>query len=120
MKKILFLVTAGWLLCPMPNRGAETAQARMYCLSLQFQEAATTSSDGFQLTLDLTTLSSGINGELEPFFLTTNYTHSAYFQLYDDLYGFTDRGTSQLMCPTLAPMQKAFRVFLMSRKVSPI
>ena len=100
MKKIFVLLAAGWFLCPMPSHGAETAQARMYCLSLQFQEAIAISSyDGSQWSLDLTTLSSGINGELAPYFLTTSYTHSAYVQLYNDLWGMSDQGAIGLNVP---------------------
>jgi hypothetical protein len=48
---------------PVPGRSAETAQARMWCLSLHFQQG----SDGFGDTLDLSTISSTPNGELEPY-----------------------------------------------------
>jgi hypothetical protein len=109
---MLFLLTAGWFLCPMPNHGAETAQARMYCLSLQFGEATAISSyDGFAWTLDLTTLSSGLNGELAPYFLTTSYTHSAYVQLYSELYSMTDSGDIGLNVPDAGTNAEGFPSF---------
>jgi hypothetical protein len=112
MKRFLILLTAGWLLCPMTNYGSETAQARMFCLSLQFQEAATTSSyDGSQWLLDLTTQSSGLNGELAPSFLTTSYTHSAYLQLYEDLFGTTDQGYIGLNVPNAGADAEGFPNF---------
>jgi hypothetical protein len=112
MKRIVTFLTAGWFLCPMPNRAAETAQARMYCLSLQFQEATAISSyDGFAWNLDLTTLSSGLNGELAPYFLTTNYTHSAYVQLYSELYDMTDPGAIGLDVPDAGTNSEGFPDF---------
>ena len=68
MKRIL-IFGMGVLLCvPFNSRAAQTAQARIYCLSVRFHRA--TSPDG-QFTLDLTTLnpSVGLNGELAPTFL---------------------------------------------------
>jgi hypothetical protein len=101
MKRFLILLTAGWLLYPITNHGTETGQARLYCESLRFQPATATSAyDGFYWRLSLTTLSSGINGELAPYFLTTSYTHSADVQLYSELYGMTDQGAMGINVPT--------------------
>ena len=41
MKRFLILLTAGWFLYPITNYGAETAQARLYCMSLRFQQGTT-------------------------------------------------------------------------------
>ncbi|MDE3067821.1 MAG: hypothetical protein KGJ60_09755 [Verrucomicrobiota bacterium] len=100
MKYILIFLMAGGLLWPGISRSAETAQARLYCLSAQFQQATATSVyDGFYWRLNLTTLASGDNGELAPQFLTTSYTHSAYVDLYSELYGETDPGAIALNVP---------------------
>jgi len=48
---------------PLCVRGAETAQARLWCWSLHFQQG----SDSFGDTLDLTTISGTPNGELAPY-----------------------------------------------------
>lgn len=93
MKRFFILTAAGLVLLSTASYGAETAQARLYCLSLQCQAArATGEYDGANWTLNLTTLSSGNNGELAPYFLTTSYTHSAYVGLYDDLTELSDSG----------------------------
>jgi hypothetical protein len=99
MKQLFILLMAGWLLYPITNHGVETAQARLYCLSLRFQEAVAYDSYGFQWRFDLTTLPSGVNGELAPDFLTTSYTHSAYVELYSELLG-NDSGAIGLNVPS--------------------
>ena len=67
MKRVLILLTAGWLLCPMINYGSETARARLYCDSLRFHEGTT-----YGGTLDLSTIGGPpYNGELMPYFGTT-------------------------------------------------
>jgi len=64
MKRIL-IFALGVLLCVgFDCRGAQTAQARIYCLSLRFQQGA----DQIGSTLDLTTIAPSINGELAPTF----------------------------------------------------
>ena len=63
MKQFLILWTAGWFLVPMANDGAETAQARLFCLSLQFQEGVAPSGG----TVKLSTISGAYNGELAPY-----------------------------------------------------
>lgn len=95
----LFIAVGGISLSPLAS-GAETAQARMYCPSPRFQEATAYDSYGFPWRLDLTTLPSGINGELAPYFLTTSYTHSAYVELYSELYEMTDQGVIGLNVPS--------------------
>lgn len=64
MKTLLIFIAAGWFLGCVEAQGTETAQARLYCLSLQFQEGTT-----FGGTLDLSTIGGPpYNGELEPTF----------------------------------------------------
>lgn len=93
MKIPFILLTAGWVLLSAAAQGTETAQARLYCLSPQCQTArATGEYDGARWTLNLTTISSGNNGELAPYFLTSSYTHSANFGLYNDLTEQSDSG----------------------------
>lgn len=63
MKGLSLGVLAGLSLLAVTSRGAETAHARMWCLSLRFQEG----SDSFGNTLDFSTISSSYNGELAPY-----------------------------------------------------
>jgi hypothetical protein len=64
MKRFLILLTVGWFLYPITSFGLETAHARLYCLSLQFQQGTT-----YGGTLNLSTLSgTPYNGELMPTF----------------------------------------------------
>ncbi len=104
MKTLFLSFTAGWIFISTAAHGAETAQARLYCESPQFQQA--TASDpndgGFQTTVNLTTLSSGINGELAPGFLNAPYTHSAYVQVYSEIYDDTFSGDMGLDVPSAA------------------
>ena len=55
---------AGVLFAPCALAAAQTAQARIACLSLRFQQGRA----DFDSTLDLTTSSSDVNGELAPSF----------------------------------------------------
>jgi hypothetical protein len=63
MKRSLVLLLAGLSLLPAVCHGGQTAQARMYCLSLRFQQGH---SANFVSTLDLTSIAPSINGELAP------------------------------------------------------
>jgi hypothetical protein len=63
MKRFLILLMAGWFLFSATSQGAETAHARLYCLSLHFQEGTT-----YGGTLDLSTIGGPpYNGELMPY-----------------------------------------------------
>jgi hypothetical protein len=63
MKRFCILLTVGWSLFSIFSQGAETAQARLYCLSLKFQQGTT-----FGGTLNLSsTGDSPYNGELMPY-----------------------------------------------------
>jgi len=78
MERSLVLLLAGLSLTPAACHGGQTAQARMYCLSLRFQRGP----DSFGLySLDLTTIAPSVNGELAPYFGT--YTHWSDFYLND-------------------------------------
>src|SRR6266851_4526926 len=57
------------ILSPTLGRGVELAKARMWCLSLRFQQG----SAGLGATLDLTTINNGYNGELAPTFTGRTY-----------------------------------------------
>jgi len=100
MKPLLLFFAAGWLFISSAARGAETAHARLYCLSPQFQQAVASGSAGVQWRMNLTTLPSGINGELAPYFLTSSYTHSAYVEIHEDLFDETDQGVIGLDVPS--------------------
>src|SRR3989442_10825497 len=80
MKTVQVLFTAGFLCIPVTFPIAQTAQARLYCLSLRFQQGA---SDAGNFTLDLSTIAppSPPNGELAPSFDDPN--HSSGFILED-------------------------------------
>jgi len=75
MKRLLIILTAGLLLSSVICNGALTAQARIYCWSLRFQQGHGTGG----VTLDLTTLSSGFNGELAPY---DQYSQWSWYELY--------------------------------------
>ncbi len=63
MKRFFIFLTAVFLFCPMTNHGSETAQARLFCLSLRFQEGTT-----YGGTLDMSTIGGPpYNGELRPY-----------------------------------------------------
>jgi hypothetical protein len=64
MKFFACLLVIASTVHPLLTRAAETANARIWCFSLRFQQG--TDASGFD-TLDFTTISSGINGELEPY-----------------------------------------------------
>ncbi|HLZ53695.1 MAG TPA: hypothetical protein VKS19_04370 [Verrucomicrobiae bacterium] len=69
MKRFLILLTAGYFLYPITNYGAETAQARLYCMSLRFQQGTT-----YGGTLNISSINgSQYNGELYPTFSSDAY-----------------------------------------------
>jgi len=82
---------------PSLGRGAETAHARLWCDSLHFQRG---NDQNGLYTLDLTTLSVGINGELTWNFLSGSYLYSAYLELTDFTFGGeTLQGTLEVDLP---------------------
>ena len=78
------------LLSPFAARSAETAAARLTCLSLQFQQGR----DSFGDTLDLSTVSGTPNGELAPY---NGLTYISGMVL--DVTGQPLNGTIQLNLP---------------------
>ncbi len=82
MKKTIFLGLAGSILISTACYAAQTAQARMYSLSLRFHHA--TDQSGY-FSIDLSTITNSNNGELGPYFYFFNpsITHSAYLDLTD-------------------------------------
>src|ERR1017187_1727148 len=95
MKLMTCLLAAGTCFLPIMAPGAETAQAKMWCLSLRFQNG--TGQDGLY-SLDLTTLDSGINGELARDWGGT-YTHLTWLLLTDELFGEQLPGVMSLNVP---------------------
>lgn len=87
MKRLIILLTAGLILNPTLTNSAQTAQARLFCWSLRFQGATAVDGNGFNWTMNLTTLASGVNGELAQGFFNSGYTHSAYMEMDHELYG---------------------------------
>ncbi len=83
MKRIL-IFGMGFVLCGSFNsQAAQTAQARLYCLSVRFHQAST--SDG-QTTFDLSSIdpAAGLNGELAPSFDVPS--HYSFFREYDTIF----------------------------------
>src|SRR5579862_4947324 len=90
MKFFTFVVVIASIFHPLISRPAETASARIWCLSLRFQEG----TDSFGDTLDLSTISSTANGELAPY---NGQTYISGFTL--DISGLPINGTMQLNLP---------------------
>jgi hypothetical protein len=108
MKRFFILTAAGLVLLSTASYGAETARARIYCVSLRVQEAVDT-YDFF--ALDLTALTSGINDELAPDFFNSGYTHSAYLVLTDTTVGDQVPGAMALNVPNTHANGNRFRDF---------
>jgi hypothetical protein len=84
MKRFFILLTVGWFLASAVSQGAETAQARLFCYSLRFQQGTT-----FGGTLNLSsTGGSPYNGELLPTFGdSSGNPWGSYFFIYYGGYG---------------------------------
>src|SRR5439155_22768640 len=97
MKWACYLIAGGILLAPASDRAAETAQVRVDCLSPRFERSEDQSGS---FALDLTTLSSGVNGELAfGDFFNVGYSHSTYVILTDTLFGDQYEGAMALGVP---------------------
>ena len=83
MTRLITFLVSGWFLATLTAGGAGTARARLYCLSLRFQEGS--SSDGnFKLDLSSLDPSTTINGELAPDFDPSSpYSHFSFFKMED-------------------------------------
>lgn len=80
-KLCLLCLALGWF-APCLRAATQSAQVRLYCLSLQFQPA-TTRLAGQSYTMELTTTDgfAEINGEVAPLYSTNLPTHGALFRL---------------------------------------
>jgi hypothetical protein len=87
MKRTLILLLAGFCLAPFVNHAAQTAQARLFCLSLRFQRGTAHDMNGFVVRMELTTLNAGINGELAPVFFVGGYSNGANVELEHEFFG---------------------------------
>ena len=80
--KNLIVLLSGLFLLPLTSRGAQTAQARLFCLSVRFHQG--TDMNGLS-TLNLGTLGlDAPNGELAPTFSSPN--HFSFFRQYDRIF----------------------------------
>jgi len=90
MRFFVSLVAIASAFLPFIANSAETAAARIWCLSLRFQQG----SDSFGDTLDLSTISGTPNGELAPY---NGLTYISVFTL--DISGQPINGRMQLSLP---------------------
>jgi hypothetical protein len=90
MRFFAFQLAIACVFHPVLARGAETAAARIWCLSLRFQQG----TDSFGDTLDLSTIGGTPNGELAP---NNGLTYISAFSL--NLSGQPINGTMQLNLP---------------------
>jgi hypothetical protein len=97
-KRAGLLLLAAWLATSMAGAAAELAQARLYCLSLRFQQGTDQQSGLY--TLDLSTVDppGSPNGELAPdyFGFTSHYSG---FRLYDGALDETIEGEIDIDAP---------------------
>jgi hypothetical protein len=93
MKPFSFAVIILSAFYPLIARGAETANGRLWCLSLRFQQG----NDSFGNTLDLSSINGTPNGELEPY---QNLTYISGFNL--DVSGLPILGTIFIDLPAFA------------------
>lgn len=96
MNKLSICVWAVLPILAFSSSGAQLAQARLYCLSPRFQHGG---SEGALYSLDLTTLTVGINGELMPTG-GGSYTHFGYLEVTDELFGENMSGHMYLNVPS--------------------
>src|SRR5208282_1276298 len=83
MKRLFILAAAGLVLLSAASHGAETARARLFCLSLRFAEGT-----AYGATLDLSSISGTPNGELPIYADNNGYNFgSDHFYLNDNVYG---------------------------------
>src|SRR6185503_13507779 len=99
----------GVMLCAsFDSHAAQTAQARIYCLSLRFQQG----TDAIGSMLGLTTIASSINGELAPAFGTP--THYSGFVLDSVFFGEPISGDFRINVPFADVNQNGFSDFFES------
>src|ERR1051326_554793 len=93
MKLFACLIMVASCFQPLLMHAAEVANARIWCLSIRFQQGM----DSFGDTLDLSTISSTANGELAPY---NGLTYASGFSL--DVSGLPIAGTLYLNLPAVA------------------
>lgn len=101
MKKLLILSTLGLLFLPSVSSAAQSAKARMFCLSLRVQRGTALDDIGFRWTMDMTTLQFGINGELAPNFFASpaGFSNSTFLELEEELFGGNFSGSMVVDTP---------------------
>src|SRR5579872_4214982 len=103
MNHIVSLVAGALLLCPALVQAFGTANATLFCRSLQCQRGL---DPGAVYYLDLTSEPAGRNGELAPNFFDTPYTHSTYVNLTDESLGETFSGQLALDVPNCGDLNR--------------
>jgi len=96
MRFVVYLAIVGLVSHPWLTPAAETANSRIWCLSLRFQEG----SDGSGDTLDLSSIAGSYNGELLPYNGLT-YVSAFYLDAFNSS-GLTVNGTIYINLPPLA------------------
>ena len=96
MKLIGYLLAGVVSICPVIAKAAETAKATLNCYSLRFQRGIDPDGNYY---LDLSSVNGGNNEELAPDFFNSGYTHSAYLNLVDELFGENSGGMLSLDVP---------------------
>ena len=97
MTLIHYLFAAILFLSVLPSRGAERAQATIFCYSPKFQQGIDPNGNYY---LDLTSVSGSLNGELALDFFDSGYTHSTHLSLVDEFVGSTLSGDMVLDVPS--------------------
>jgi len=86
MMKLLILGVSAVMCFSTTVHADKTAQARLFCLSLRFQEGVFQGLLG-DVTLDLSSISPNtLNGELEPTFNPSTPDHFSYFHMWDTFF----------------------------------
>lgn len=97
MNKFIILLAAGLVVLPDRGAAAQTAQARLFCLSPKFQQGR---SESAWYSLELTTITASINGELAPVdIFDTGRTHSSWLVVIDELFDGEIQGAMALNVP---------------------
>src|SRR5262245_29875741 len=90
MKKLSLLIVGGLLIAQTTLSAAETAQARLFCLSVRFQQGQQANDPNHEYVLDLSSIgfSSSPNGEVLPTFAQPpDLPLASQFRIYDTILG---------------------------------
>jgi hypothetical protein len=96
MNLFRYLLAGVVSICPVIVEGTESAKATLYCYSLRFQRGIDPQGNYY---LDLSSVNGANNGELALDFLNSGYTHSAYLNLVDELFGENSGGMMAINVP---------------------